>query len=46
MKNGLAKLGFGGLLLALPPLVGAIQDSGTSTVAEAEFKGFTATGIN
>lgn len=45
MKNGLAKLGFGGMLLALPPLVGAIQDSGTSTVAEAQFQGFTATGI-
>lgn len=27
MKNGLAKLGFGGMLMALPPVVSAIQGS-------------------
>lgn len=28
MKNGLAKLGFGGILLALPPVVEAMQQTG------------------
>lgn len=28
MKNGLAKLGFGGMLMALPPVASAIQGSG------------------
>jgi hypothetical protein len=28
MKNALAKLGFGGMLLALPPVVNALQGSG------------------
>lgn len=46
MKNGLAKLGFGGLLLAMPPLVGAIQDSGTANVTGASFVGFSASGIS
>lgn len=31
MKNGLAKLGFGGMLMALPPVAAAIQGSGTNS---------------
>jgi len=31
MKNALAKLGFGGMLLALPPVVAAIQGSGNAS---------------
>ena len=31
MKNGLAKLGFGGMLMALPPVTAAIQGSGDAS---------------
>ena len=48
MKNAVAKLGFGGMLLALPPVVNALQTSGAgagNNVA-TNFDGFTGiTGI-
>ena len=46
MKNGLAKLGFGGMLMALPPIVSAIQGTGLESGAEqTNLKEFTTTAI-
>lgn len=46
MKNGLAKLGFGGMLMALPSVVAAIQGSGEAAGGTSvEFNNFTTTGI-
>ena len=47
MKNGLAKLGFGGMLMALPAVTSAIQGSGAdSGVGSNAFESFDAvTGI-
>ncbi|PCI01034.1 MAG: hypothetical protein COB76_02280 [Alphaproteobacteria bacterium] len=45
MKNGLAKLGFGGILLALPPLVEAMQGTGDTGSSEIQMKAFGAGGI-
>jgi hypothetical protein len=46
MKNGLAKLGFGGMLMALPPVVGAIQGSGAGAgAAGTALQQFGAAGI-
>lgn len=41
MKTPLAKLGFGGMMMALPPVVAAIQGSGADAgTATADFGGF------
>jgi hypothetical protein len=46
MKNGLAKLGFGGMLLALPSVVSAIQGSGEAGgSATVNLNQFNATGL-
>lgn len=39
MKNGLAKLGFGGMLLAIPTITSVVLDT-TDESTEAVFKGF------
>ena len=40
MKNGLAKLGFGGMLLALPTITGVMQAT-TADTGQANYGGFT-----
>ena len=46
MKNGLAKLGFGGMLMALPPIVSAIQGTADdATGKQTNINQFTAQGI-
>lgn len=44
MKNGLAKLGFGGMLLALPPVVAAMQGSAETGSDSFDYYGFGTTG--
>jgi len=48
MKNALAKLGFGGMLLALPPVVTALQASGEAAGTDATgiYQFGNVTGIN
>lgn len=46
MKNGLAKLGFGGMLMALPPVVSAIQGTADNTQTTTNLDSFTTTSIN
>jgi len=41
MKDGLARLGFGGLLLALPTITTVMQDTTSASGTEATYKGFT-----
>jgi len=41
LKNGLAKLGFGGVLLALPFLSGVMADTMAGSGSDATFKKFT-----
>ena len=45
MKNGLAKLGFGGMIMALPPIVSAIQGTAQNTNETTNIDAFTAQGI-
>jgi hypothetical protein len=45
MKNGLAKLGFGGMIMALPPVVSAIQGTAITSSDNTGFQGFDAQGM-
>ncbi len=45
IKNGLAKLGFGGMLLFIPFLSGIMMDTMKGSQQQAEYRGFTRGGM-